>query len=98
MREARGAEADLRDLETVADAEQAVLVGDLKPLERELAVAAVLLGPHDRDAAHERPPWLVAVEHERRVTFARVVAGARDQQEMRRRRRAGDEPLAAVHD
>ena len=73
-----------------------VLVGDLEAVELELAVPAVLLGPHDRDPAHDAPAGLVAVEQERRESLARIVRRARDQDEVLRDARAGDEPLAAA--
>ena len=68
-------------------AHQHVLVGDLEPVELQLAMAAMLLRPHDRDAAHDAPAGLVVVEQERGEALARIVGGARDQDEMRRRRR-----------
>ena len=77
---------------------QAVLVGNLEPVELELAVAAVLLRSHDRNAPHDAPAGLVAVEHERGESLARVVGGLRDQDEVLRDAGAGDEPLAPVHD
>ena len=98
VREPRGAEADLRDLEPVADVHQPVLVGDLEPVELELAVPAVLLRAHDRNAPHDAPAGLVAVEHERGEALARIVGGLREQDEMLRDAGAGDEPLAAVDD
>ena len=75
VREARGAEPDLRDLEAVAHVHQPVLVGDLEPVELELAMPAVLLRAHDRDAPHDAPARLVAVEQERGEAFARIVGG-----------------------
>ena len=59
VREPRGAQANLRHLEAVADFEQAVLVRNLQPLEDQLAVAAMLLGPHDRNAPRDAPARLV---------------------------------------
>ena len=59
---------------------------------------AVLLRAHDRDAPHDAPARLVAVEHERGESLARVVGRLREQDEVLRDARAGDEPLAAVHD
>ena len=71
------------------------VVGDLEPVELELAVSAVLLRSHDRDAAHDAPAGLVAVEQERGQALARIVGRARHQDEMLRDAGAGDEPLAA---
>ena len=95
MRKARGAQADLGELEPVAHAHQAVLVRDLKPLELELAMTAVLFRPHDRDAAHDAPARLIAVEEKRGEPPARVVRCLRDQDEVPRHARAGDKPFAA---
>ena len=61
-------------------------------------MAAVLFGTHDRNAPHDAPAGLVAVEQERGQALARIVAGLRDQDEVLRDLRAGDEPLAAVND
>jgi hypothetical protein len=43
MGEPRRAQADLRDLQAVADLHQPVLVGNLQAVERQLAMAAMLL-------------------------------------------------------
>jgi len=59
-------------------------------------VAAVLLRSHDRNTPHDAPAGLVLVIEERGDALARIVGGARRQDEMRSRGRAGDEPLAAV--
>ena len=59
-------------------------------------MAAVLLRPHDLDAAHDAPAGLVLVEQERGDALALVVGGARREDEMRGAVGAGDEPLAAV--
>src|SRR6185312_8293836 len=53
-----GAEPDLGDAEPIADLHQYVLVRNLQPVENQLAVAAVLLRTHDRDAPHEFPAGL----------------------------------------
>ena len=66
MREPRRPEPDLGDAQAVAEAHQHVLVGDFEALEDELAVPAVLLRAHDRDAPHDVPARLVAVIEERR--------------------------------
>ena len=49
------------------------VVGNLEAVELELAMAAVLLRPHDRNAPHDAPARLVAVEQERGEALARVV-------------------------
>ena len=49
-------------LQAVADVHQHVLVGDLEAVELELAMAAVLLRPHDLDAPHDAPARLVAYD------------------------------------
>ena len=85
MRQPRRAEADLRRLQPVADLHQHVLVGDLQPVEFQLAMPAMLLRAHDRDAAHDAPARLVGVEQEGGQAVARVVGGARDQDEVLRR-------------
>src|SRR6516225_8637862 len=64
MGEPRGPKPDLGDAQSVADLHQHVLVGHLEPFEDELAVAAVLLRPHDRNAAQDAPARLVAVIEE----------------------------------
>ena len=96
MGEARRPEPDLGDAQSVADLHQHVLVGHFEPFEGEFAVAAMLLRPHDRDAAQDAPAGLVAVEEERGEPAARIVRGAREQNEMVGDARAGDEPLVAV--
>src|SRR5262249_57871735 len=64
MGEPRGPEPDLGDAQSIADLHQHVLVGHLEPFEHELAVAAVLLRPQDRNAAQDAPARLVAVVEE----------------------------------
>ncbi len=96
MGEPRRAEPDLRDLETVADAGEHVLVADFEPVEFQLAMAAVLLRSHDRNAPHDAPARLIAVIEKRGEAAARIVRGARDDDEMRRFGGAGDEPFAAA--
>jgi hypothetical protein len=91
-----GPQPDLRDLEAVAHVHQPRIVGNLQSVEFDLAVAAMLLGPHDRDAAHDAPAGLVAIEQERGQPLARIVARLGDQDEVLRDRGAGDEPFAAV--
>src|SRR6185437_12538197 len=96
VREARGAEPDLRDLQPVAHTHQAVLVGYLEAVELELAMPAVLLGPQDRDAAYDAPARLRGVEEERGEPLARIVRRLRDEDEVPGDAGAGNEPLAAL--
>ena len=99
MGEARRPEADLRDLQPVALAHQHVLgAGSPSPSNSQLAMAAMLLRPHDRDAAQDAPAGLVLVEQEGRQPLARIVRGARHEDEVRGLLGAGDEPLAAGDD
>src|SRR5262245_18960618 len=62
--ESRGAEPDLGDAQSIADLHQHVLVRHFESFEEKLAVAAVLLRPHDRNAAQDAPARLVAVIEE----------------------------------
>src|SRR5229473_2141564 len=94
--EPRRPEPDLGRAQAVADPHQHVLLRHLEPLEEELAMAAVLLRAHDRDAANDAPARLVAVIEEGGEAAAGIVGGARDQDEMAGDAGAGDEPLAAV--
>ncbi len=73
--------------QAVADAEEHVVVGDFEAVEFELAMPAVLLRPHDADAADDAPAGLIAVIEKRGEPAALVVGGARDDDEMRRFRR-----------
>ena len=86
------------DAQAVAFVHQHVLGRDFQTVEFELAMAAVLLRPHDRDAPHDAPARLVLVIEERGQPAARIVRGARDQDEMRGAVGAGDEPFAPAHD
>ena len=86
------------DLEPVADAHEHVLVLDLEAGEDQLAMAAMLLRAHDRDAAHDLPAGLVAVEQEGGEPAARIVRGAGDDDEVLRHPGPGDEPFAALDD
>src|SRR5476651_2147452 len=54
--------------------------------------------PHDRDAAQDAPAGLVLVIEERGQAAARLVRGARHQDEMRGAFGAGDEPFVAGDD
>src|SRR5262249_28950194 len=96
--QARRAEPDLRHPQPVADTEQHVIVGNLQPVEFELAVAAVLLRTHDPDAPHDAPAGLIAVIEERGEPAPLVLGRARHDDEMLRRGGAGDEPLAPAYD
>ncbi len=73
MREPCRAEANLRDLETIADFQQAVLVRYLEPVELELAVPAVLFRSEDRDAPHDPPARVVAMVKKCAQALARIV-------------------------
>ena len=64
MRQPRRTEPDLGDLQSVADAEQYVVVGDFEAVEFKLAMPAVLLRTHDGDAAHDAPARLIAMIEE----------------------------------
>jgi hypothetical protein len=90
MGQARRPEADLRQLEAVADLHQPVLVGDLHVLEHELAMAAMFFGPHDRDAAQDAPQ---ISQMRNAVGRAGIVRGVRHQMK-RVAARTGDEPLS----
>src|SRR5262249_37663697 len=57
---------------------------------------AVLLRPHDRNAAQDAPARLVAVIEEGGEPASLVVRGARDEDEMIGDAGAGDEPFVAV--
>ena len=96
MGETCGAQADLRDLEPVADIQQPVFVGDLQPVETQLAMAAVFLRAHDRDPSDDFPARLVAVEEEGRQPLAGIVRCPRHQDEVLGDAGPGDEPLAAT--
>ena len=97
MRQPRGAKPHLRQLQPLPFPEQHRIRRDHEPVERQFAMPAMLLRPHDRDAPDDAPARLVAVEEERRQPVARIVRGPRDQDEVLGFLRAGDEPLAAVH-
>src|SRR5262249_5011551 len=98
MRQPRRTEPDLRHLQPVADAEQHVVIVDLKALEFELAMAAMFLRSHDWNTPHHAPARLVAVIEECGQAAALVVGGSGDDDEMRCLPGPGDEPLAAVND
>ena len=98
MRQPRRAKPDLRAFEAVADTEQDIFVSDLKAVEFEFAMPAMFLRPHDVDAADDAPARLVAVIEKGGEPAALVVGSARDDDEMRRLRGAGDEPFAAADD
>src|SRR4029079_14529535 len=69
----------------------------LKPIEFELANAAVLLGPHDRNAAHDAPAGIVTMVEKGGEPAARIIRFSRDQNEMFRECRARDKPLSSVY-
>jgi hypothetical protein len=73
VREPRRAEADLRHAQTVARPPSARLVVISSPSNSSLAVPAVLLRPHDRDAPGDAPSGLVRVEQEGGEALAVVV-------------------------
>src|SRR3974390_1844407 len=98
VREPRRPEPYLRHPQAVADIEQDVLFRNLQPVIFDLAVTAVLVRPHDRDAAHDVPTGLVLVIEEGSEALARIVRGARDQDEMRGALSTGDEPFEAADD
>src|SRR5262249_30545964 len=98
VRETGGAEPDLGDAQAVAGRHQDVLVRNLEALEREFAVAAVLLRAHDRDAPHDLPAGLISVKQEGGEAATRIVGGARDEDEMIGDAGAGDEPLVTADD
>src|SRR5581483_12137696 len=64
MGQTRPAEPYLHHLETVPNSEQPVFIRNLETIEAQLAMSAMLLGTHDRDAPHDLPTRRVAVEHE----------------------------------
>ena len=64
MRQPRRPKPDLRAAQAVAILDQHVFGRDFQAVEFELAMAAVLLRPHDRDAAHDAPARLVLVKEE----------------------------------
>ena len=96
--EPRGPEPDLGDPQSVADLHQHVLVGHFEPLEDQFAVSAVLLRPHDGNAAQDAPARLVTVIEEGGEATPRVLRRARHQDEVIGDAGPGDEPLVAVND
>ena len=56
-----GPEPDLRAFQAVTNTEQHVFVADFETIKIDLAMPAMLFGPHDLDAAHDAPARLVAV-------------------------------------
>ena len=98
MREPRRPEPDLAQFETVALAHQHVFRRHFEAVEFQFAMAAMLFRPHDLDAALDAPAGLILVEQKCREPAPLVVAGARQQDEMRGAVSAGDEPFAAGDD
>src|SRR5690606_4814862 len=62
----------------------------------QFTVAAVFLGPHDRNAPNDFPARVVFVEQESRQALARVVGGFGDEYEVRGHASAGNVMLGAV--
>ena len=96
MRQPRDAQPGLDHAHPPPLAQHEVARGDAQALEQQLAMAAMLLGAHDRDAPQDPPAGIVAVKQKAAQPVARIVRGPRDQHEMLGRARAGDEPLVAV--
>src|SRR6516165_5433250 len=94
----RRAEPDLGHFQSITDAEQHIFVVDFEAVEFKLAMAAVFLRPHDRDASYDAPARLIAVIKKRGQPAAPIVRGSYDDDEMRRLARAGDEPFTAGDD
>ena len=82
VRQPRRTEPDLRDLEAITFTQQHVLARNFQSIEFELAVTAMLVRAHDRDAANDAPARLILVVEERRQTTPLVVRCARDQDEV----------------
>ncbi len=80
------------------DVQEHVFVLDLEAVEFELAMAAMLLGAENADAANDPPARLVAMVEERGQAAARIVGGARNEDVVRGAVGSGDEPLAAMDD
>src|SRR5262249_57641631 len=72
------------------------LIGHFQALEYKFAVAAVLLRPHDRNAAQNAPAWLVAMIEKGGEPAPSILRRARDEDEMIGDTGAGDEPFVAV--
>ena len=88
--------ANLHALHALTHTHQAVLVWDLQPIEFHLAMAPMLLGPHDRNAANDLPARLIFVEQKSRQIAACIIRCARQQNEMLGHACPGDEPFVAV--
>src|SRR5215471_1579609 len=98
MRQSCRTKPDLRNLESVAFFKQQILSRNFQPVELEFAMAAMLMRPHDGDAPHESPAWLVLVEQKRCQTTPLVLAGTGNKNEMPRPLGAGGKPLAPLDD
>src|SRR3974390_1940657 len=77
VREARRSETDLRHTQAVAFLHQHVFLRHFEAVIFDLAMTAVLLRTHDRDAAHDAPARLVLVIEERGQPAPRIVRRAR---------------------
>src|SRR5262249_29178469 len=73
MGEPRRPEPDLGDAQSIADVHQHVLVGYFEAIENELAVAAMLLGAHDRNAPHDLEAGLAAMKQETGEAAPRIL-------------------------
>ena len=96
VRQACRPKPDLRDLEFIALVQQDVFGRNFESVELELAMTAMLMRSHDRDTAQNAPAGLILVEQERSQTTPFVVAGASNQDEMRRRRRHRSRTICAL--
>src|SRR5262249_8207749 len=97
MGESRRTKAHLGQPQSVALLQKPVLFRYLKPIEFELADTAVLLGSHDRNAAHDAPAGIVTMVEEGGQTAARIIRCSRDQNEMFREGRTRDKPFSSVY-
>src|SRR5262249_57908958 len=91
-----GMEPAVGDPQSIAVLHQHVRIGHVQSLEYKLAVAAVHLLPHDRNAAQNAPAWLVAMIEKGGEPAPLILRRARDEDEMIGDAGAGDEPLVAV--
>src|SRR3546814_1315952 len=64
VRQAGRAQADLGQLQAVADFHQAIFIGNAQAVETQLAMPAMFFRTHDGDAAYDFPTRIVLVEHE----------------------------------
>ena len=73
MGQARDAKSGLHDLQAAAFLQQKVGGRDAQPVEFQLAMAAMLLGPHDRDAAQDTPARIVVDQRTGTVVIGKNV-------------------------